>query len=339
MQVFKNISLKDYNTLAIDSIAREFFIIEAADELRELHNSGFFRDSYVKILGEGSNILIKDAIVESPILKISNKGITWKEIHGEVFVTAQAGENWHNFLEFCLDKGFHGLENLALIPGTVGAAPIQNIGAYGVEQSECFNSLEAFSLETGEFQIYDFEHCHFGYRDSFFKKYMGKFIITSVTYRLNTVFNPVIKYTDIVKTFENVESEAIMPRALFDTICSIRRNKLPYPDKLPNAGSFFKNPQISYRHYNNLLEKYPDLSGFQTSDGIKLHAGKLIDLVGLKGFRNPKNTDAAVSDKHALVLVNFGNSSGEDILELSEIIRSKVLAIFDIHLEREVNLL
>lgn len=339
MQVLNDISLKNYNTLAINSIAREFVIIESADDLKELYDRGFFRNHFPKILGEGSNILIKDAIVESPILKINSKGITWEDIGDEVYVTAQAGENWHNFLEFCLDKGFHGLENLALIPGTVGAAPIQNIGAYGAEQSECFHSLEAFSIQTGEFLIFDYEKSHFDYRNSVFKQEQGNSIITSVTYRLSKSFHPTIKYADLVKTFENIEHNLIKPQELFNAVCSIRREKLPYPDQIPNAGSFFKNPEISTQHYQNLLKKFPDLNGFRTSKGIKLHAGRLIDLAGLKGFRNPQNPDAAVSDKHALVLVNYGNSSGEEIYELSEIIRKKVRELFEIDMEREVNFL
>jgi len=338
MKIFRNISLKHYNTLAIGSIACELIILEKKEELIELGKQNFFNRNEFKVLGGGSNILVKDTIVVNPILKIDTKGIVHKDNGDTVLVTAQAGENWHSFLEFCLENGYYGLENLALIPGSVGAAPIQNIGAYGVEQSERFHSLEAFSVQTGEFFQFDFEQCKFGYRDSIFKQDKGKFIITSVTYRLNKTFTPVIKYHDLIKTFENTEPENINPRELFNAVCDIRTNKLPYPDQLPNAGSFFKNPEISLEHYEIISEKYPNLGGFQTPNGIKIHAGKLIDLAGLKGFRYPYNTDAAVSDRHALVLVNHGNAAGMDIFELSELIINKVKELFGIDLEREVNL-
>ncbi|PKL85029.1 MAG: UDP-N-acetylenolpyruvoylglucosamine reductase [Ignavibacteriae bacterium HGW-Ignavibacteriae-1] len=333
----KNISLENLNTFAIDAIASSMLVIESESDLIDLYDSGFFEKSGFIVLGGGSNIVFVDDVVQSPILKIEIKGLEIEDSSDSRTITAGAGENWHEFLEFCIRNQSYGMENLALIPGTVGAAPIQNIGAYGVEQENCFLSLRAFDVKSGQFISFGNDACQFAYRDSFFKRHKNQYIITSVSYKLSKEFEPNISYKDLSDRFDGVALNKISPIELFDAICDIRRKKIPYPENTPNAGSFFKNPELNLEFYDLLKSNFPDIGGFVNGDKIKVHAGKLIDLAGLKGHRMT-NSNIGVSDKHALVLVNYGGGKGREIFELSEFIIDTVKSKFGIKLEREVNL-
>lgn len=334
---YENISLKPFNTFATDAIAKSMYIIESEVDLFTLHNQGFFEDSEFITLGGGSNIVFVDDVISKPILKIQIKGLMSEFGKNSTLLTIGAGESWHEFIEYCIKKNLFGLENLALIPGTVGAAPIQNIGAYGVEQEKCFKSLRAFDIKSGQIITFDKSACNFAYRDSYFKRHNGRYIITSVTYELSRKFVPIINYKDLNDYFSNRDLDDIQPEEVFNAICDIRKSKIPYPDEIPNAGSFFKNPEIGIDEFNNLLKLHPEIGGFTLGNKVKIHAGKLIDLAGFKGYRL-SNGEAGVSDKHALILVNYGNAKGADIFELSELIISKINEMFGIKLEREVNL-
>jgi UDP-N-acetylmuramate dehydrogenase len=334
---YKNIALENFNTFAINAIAPSLLVIESESDLMELFENAFFEKSEFLILGGGSNVVFVDDIVKSPVLKIEIKGLKFEEFDSSKTVTAGAGENWHEFLEYCINNQAYGMENLALIPGTVGAAPIQNIGAYGVEQESCFESLRAFDVKSGKFITFAHDDCQFAYRDSFFKRNKNRYIITSVKYRLSQDFSPNISYKDLSDRFEGIQLNDITPIELFEAICDIRRRKIPYPENTPNAGSFFKNPEISLESYDLLKSEFPEIGGFINGDRVKIHAGKLIDLAGFKGYKMA-DSGTGVSEKHALVLVNYGRAKGRDVFELSELIIESVNAKFGIKLEREVNL-
>lgn len=337
MHIKENFPLKSLNTFGIDANARFFVELKSDEEIIEFVGDGFWRNKHYLILNGGSNVLFtKD--FDGIVIKIATQGI---EILGEnteiVMVKAKAGENWHNLICWCVDRNFGGLENLSLIPGNVGAAPIQNIGAYGVEQKDAFASLEAVELETGRIRTFNLEDCRFGYRSSVFKQELkNRFIIMSVTYQLmkRPVFNT--SYGDIQRELANSGSGELTIKKISDAICRIRTSKLPDPEKIGNAGSFFKNPTVSKEKYNDLLIKYPGLPGFPGESGnVKIPAGWMIDHLGWKGFRHG---DAGVCHTQALVLVNYGHAEGSEILKLSQEIQESVFSVFGIHLEPEVNI-
>jgi UDP-N-acetylmuramate dehydrogenase len=254
------------------------------------------------------------------------------EDHDAVFVEAGAGENWHEFVAWTLSQGLPGLENLALIPGTVGAAPIQNIGAYGLEMGERFERLRAIELSTGEIREFDRDACAFGYRDSFFKREgRARFVIVSVTFRLPKAWTPRADYADIARALETSGSND--PQAIFDAVVAVRQAKLPDWRVLGNAGSFFKNPVVSATAFDALKAREPDVVSYKQPDGqFKLAAGWLIDRCGWKGRAIGA---AAVHDRQALVLVNRGGASGAQILELADAIKRDVHARFAVALEAE----
>jgi len=334
----ENFSLKNYNTFGIDARARYFIEADNDSEISKFIEEGFWRDKPLLILNGGSNILFtKD--FDGVALKIATRGI---ELIGEddesVLVRAKAGENWHNFVCWCIDRNYGGLENLSLIPGNVGAAPIQNIGAYGVEQKDVFDSLEALELESGKIRLFSRNDCKFGYRTSVFKEeFKNQYIILAATYRLSKkhVFN--ISYGDIRRELGDEDAKGITIKKISDAICRIRTAKLPDPEKIGNAGSFFKNPAVSNEKYIELTAKYPGLPGYPTEAGdYKIAAGWMIDYLGWKGFRHG---DAGVCATQALVLVNYGNAEGSEILKLSQEIRESVKLEFGIDLEPEVNII
>lgn len=334
---YKNISLESFNTFAINAIASTLLVIESESDLMDLYKSDFFESNEFIVLGGGSNVVFVDGNVKKHILKIEIKGLEFEDFADSKSIIAGAGENWHEFLENCIRYQAYGMENLALIPGTVGAAPIQNIGAYGVEQESCFESLRAFDVKYGQFTTFAHDDCQFAYRDSFFKRNKNRYIITSVKYQLSNEFSPNISYKDLSDRFAEVKFEDIKPTEMFEAICDIRRRKIPYPENTPNAGSFFKNPEICLESYELLKSNFPEIGGFINGDKVKIYAGQLIDLVGLKGYKMA-DSGAGVSDKHALVLVNYGGAIGREVFELSELIIKSVHAKFGIKLEREVNL-
>lgn len=339
MRILKDKSLTKLNTFGIAAKAKYFVNITSKDEFQELYLTPEFRDNKKLVLGGGSNILFSSDF-DGLVIHVNIKELSFLSREGG-FMTIRVGggEDWHKFVETCVENNLSRIENLALIPGNVGAAPVQNIGAYGVEQEEYFVELEAFDMESGEFRTFKKEECRFGYRDSIFKhEAKDKFIITSVTYRLSRSFEPVDRYPDINRELDKFSFVQHDLRFLFDLVCRIRRSKLPYPDEIGNAGSFFKNPVISGEQFETLKSKYPALKGFEQPSGkMKVSAGWLIEQCGWKGKRLSPESDAAVAEKHALILVNHGNATGEELLRLAEAIRSSVREKFAIELEFEVN--
>ncbi len=334
MQIHYNHILKKYNTFGIDAKCNRLFFLESEEDIVD-----YFRNhcngSLFLLLGGGSNLLIKNDI-DYDVLKPDLFGINLIEEDKEtVTLEVMAGQNWHKFVEYCVMNNYYGFENLALIPGNVGTAPIQNIGAYGVEQEQNFVSLRGYNIESKQFETYSKEQCEFGYRNSIFKsKLKGKFIITSVTYKLNKNDNPNLSYTELENylTQRKLEKTA---KNVFDAVIDIRSNKLPSPSQLGSSGSFFKNPIITQTEFDRISSEFTDLRGFPQNDGsTKISAGWLIEKAGLKGYRIG---DAAVYDKHALILVNYGNATGDDIWQMAEYVIKTVFDKFGVRLEPEVN--
>ena len=289
------------------------------------------------ILGGGSNILFTRN-VPGWVVKNELRGIeTVQEDADHVYVKAGAGENWHRFVLHCIDNGWAGLENLSLIPGNIGASPMQNIGAYGVEIKDVFHSLEAWHIRDRQWVNFSYTDCQFGYRESVFKRqYRNQFIIASVTYRLNKkpVFHT--SYGAIQQELEAMGVSDLSIKAISDAVVRIRSSKLPDPARIGNAGSFFKNPEIPVAQYEQLQRDWPGIVGYPLPGGrVKLAAGWLIEKAGWKGVRQG---DAGCHDKQALVLVNYGHATGSAIYALSEAILNDVQQKFGVDLEREVNI-
>ncbi|MFZ4546211.1 MAG: UDP-N-acetylmuramate dehydrogenase [Bacteroidales bacterium] len=338
LNIKENVSIRGLNTFHIDSTARYFIEVNNYEQLSELIKSEFLDKNSILLLGGGSNLLFTNNF-KGIVVQIRNKGIEVYENTGNsVLVKVAAGENWHEFVSYCVGKGFGGLENLSLIPGNVGSCPIQNIGAYGVEVKDSFYSLEAVDLKTGELNIFHYPECNFGYRDSIFKgELKGKFAIWSVTFQLN--LNPVVhvEYGAIKQELEakGIENPGI--RDVSEAVCAIRQSKLPDPEILGNAGSFFKNPTVDLKFADKLRESFPKLVSYTLADGNeKLAAGWLIEQCGWKGFREG---DAGVHQNQALVLVNYGNASGSQILTLAHKVQNSVYERFGVKLEMEVNVI
>jgi len=338
MQVSKNISLKPYNTFSIDVRAARFAVFENIDEARELLKvqRPTTNAQAVLILGGGSNILFTQNI-NGLVLKNEISGIEKiKEDNDHVYIKAGAGVNWHRLVIHCIENNWAGLENLSLIPGNVGASPMQNIGAYGIEIKDVFHELEAFHINDQQLLTFNVGDCEFGYRESVFKrKYKNEFIITSVTYRLNKipVFNT--SYGAIEQELEKMGIKELSIKAISQAVINIRSSKLPDPAQIGNAGSFFKNPEIEKSQYQQLKVTFPAIIGYDLPNGnVKLAAGWLIEQCGWKGYREG---DAGCHNRQALVLVNYGNATGEQVYSLSEKIINSVKEKFNVILEREVN--
>ncbi len=336
MQIQENISLKTYNTFGIDARARFFSSFRNSDQLLQLitHNPRL----PTLVLGGGSNILFtKD--FDGYVLKNDIRGIEIvKQDEEHIYIKAGAGENWHQFVLYCIKKNWAGVENLSLIPGNVGASPMQNIGAYGVEIKEVFHELKAFHIHEKTNYTFAVKDCEFGYRDSIFKhRYKDQFVILGVTLKLNRkpTFN--ITYGAIAQELERMGVKELSIRDISRAIINIRSSKLPDPGEIGNAGSFFKNPTVTAEKFQQLKIEYPHLVGYENVDGtVKLAAGWLIEQCGWKGFREG---DAGVHAKQALVLVNYDNANGAEIYDLSEQIILSVQSRFGVHLEREVNII
>jgi UDP-N-acetylmuramate dehydrogenase len=341
MRLQENFSLKKYNTFGIDVTAKYFANFKTADELQEasefdIPSTGKPHTSTL-ILGGGSNILFTRSF-DGLVLKNEIPGI---EIINEdekyAYVKAGAGENWHKLVMYCIEKNLGGMENLSLIPGSVGASPMQNIGAYGAEIKDVFQSLEAYHLQDKTMVNFDTSACEFGYRESVFKgKYKNQFVITSVTYRLSKKPQLNISYGAISQELESMGVHESSIKDVSQAVINIRSSKLPDPAQLGNAGSFFKNPEINNAQFHLLKEAYPGIVGYNLHNGnTKLAAGWMIEQCGWKGYRQG---DAGCHSKQALVLVNYGNASGEQIYALSERIIESVLNKFGVMLSREVNM-
>ena len=339
MQIQQNFSLRSYNTFGIDVAAAYFASFASLEELAELTTFCEEKNHLPQlVLGGGSNVLFTQDF-RGIVLKNDIKGIELvKEDATHYYVRSAGGENWHQFVLFCLENNYAGVENLSLIPGNVGASPIQNIGAYGVEIKDVFHELEAWHLQEHKLETFAAADCKFDYRDSVFKtKYKGQFVITSVTFKL--LKEPVydISYGAIKQELEAMAVTDVSIRAIANSVIKIRRSKLPDPEVIGNAGSFFKNPTIPASRFETLKETYPSLPGYPAkNDTVKIAAGWLIEQCGWKGFRRG---DAGCHEKQALVLVNYGNASGIDIYALSMEIMHSVETKFGILLEREVNII
>jgi UDP-N-acetylmuramate dehydrogenase len=335
MFIEENYSLKKLNSFGIEVYAKKYSTFSNELELEEILKNN---NDQKLILGGGSNILFTKNF-EGLVLKNEIPGMEIiKQDESFVYVKAGAGVGWHQFVLYCINNNFAGVENLSLIPGNVGASPMQNIGAYGVEVKDIFYELEAYSIEDKKTVIFSKNDCEFGYRESIFKnKYRDKFIITSVTFKLNKipVFN--ISYGAIEAELEKTGVKFLSIKAISNAVINIRQSKLPNPKITGNAGSFFKNPTVNNNQFNNLKNEFPLIVGYPVDNNeTKLAAGWLIEKCGWKGFRKG---DAGCHPKQALVLVNYGNATGEEILHLSEKIIDSVKLIFDVTLHREVNIM
>jgi UDP-N-acetylmuramate dehydrogenase len=334
MQVLQNYSLRKHNTFGIDVLANSFARFTNLDELQQLLKKPGQKP--VMVLGGGSNVLFTG---DYPGFILRNE-IKGREVTGEdeefYYVKAGAGENWHLFVMHCIDHDYAGVENLSLIPGNVGASPMQNIGAYGVEVKDVFHELEALHVKDNQLYRFSAADCEFGYRESVFKrKYKDQFVILNVTFRLRKVPRFNTSYGAIETELTAMGVQDISIRAISQAVINIRTSKLPDPAVIGNAGSFFKNPQVSSTKFSELNEKHPSIVGYAVDDNtVKLAAGWLIEQCGWKGFRRG---DAGCHARQALVLVNYGNASGKEIFDLSEEILQSVTEKFGVQLEREVN--
>lgn len=335
----ENVSLLPFNTFHMDVKARFFAEINTLQDLMDGIQSGLIAQLSAKgllVLGGGSNLLFtKD--FKGLVLAIRNKGIeSHLLLDGIIEVKAAAGENWHEFVKWCVEKDFGGIENLSLIPGNVGSCPIQNIGAYGVEVKDVIKSVEALNLHTGEIHVFTNHACRFAYRESIFKlELKGTFVIWSVTFNLSTKPEMNLGYGAIKQELEKMNISVPGIDSVSEAVIRIRNSKLPDPDFIGNAGSFFKNPTIEKSFADMLLAKFPNLVCYAAAEGkVKLAAGWLIEHCGWKGKRLG---DAGVHETQSLVLVNYGSASGLQILDLATKIQNSVLKEFGIQLEMEVN--
>lgn len=338
MQIRENISLLPYNTFRIDATARYFATFQSIDELQELLRDDAAKKTNHLVLGGGSNLLLtKD--FDGLVLKNEIAGIeVTNEDEKHIYVKAGAGVNWHLLVMYCVENGFAGMENLSLIPGNVGASPMQNIGAYGVEIKDIFSQLEAYHINDQSYHTFSLPDCEFGYRESIFKRrYKGQFIITSVTYRLNKKPTFHTSYGTIQQELEKMGVEELNIKAVSQAVINIRSSKLPDPTEIGNAGSFFKNPYVEKGQFARLQNSFPGIPAYPHNEThVKVPAGWLIEQCGWKGYRKG---DVGCHAKQALVLVNYGSASGQEIFALSEEILQSVKRKFSIALEREVNIL
>ncbi|NCX95892.1 MAG: UDP-N-acetylmuramate dehydrogenase [Chitinophagia bacterium] len=329
-----NVSLKPYNTFGIDATAARFMPLTAIEQLAALPSAPPYY-----LLGGGSNILLTQNIGEDKIV-IHNqlKGITTVAEDSEsVVINVVAGENWHQWVCHAIDKGWCGIENLALIPGTVGAAPIQNIGAYGCEVADVIESVFYWNFNTQSIESLTAADCQFGYRYSVFKRMPAdnKVLITSVNFKLYKNKQPNVSYNALTDYFKAHQVDSPTVRQVADAVIAIRQSKLPNPAITGNAGSFFKNPVISLAHYQRLIAHYPNMPAYPSAEQMKVPAGWLIETIGYKGY---KKGNAGVHSKQALVLVNYGGATGAELLSLAKEIQQKVYAQFEIALETEVQI-
>jgi UDP-N-acetylmuramate dehydrogenase len=334
MNIQENVNLQRYNTFGIKAFAKQFAVCSSATEI-EMLDTNLLENIFV--LGGGSNILFtKD--VDGFVLQNNIKGIeVVRENEDTVLVKVGAGVNWHSFVLHCLENNWGGVENLALIPGNIGASPIQNIGAYGVEVKDVFESLTAYHLKEKKWIRLTNTDCAFGYRESIFKRELkNQCIITEVQFRLLKKHNLNTSYGAITQELEIMKVDNLSIKAVAQAVINIRNSKLPNPTEIGNAGSFFKNPTISKKAFLKIQVQHPSIANYPVDENnIKLAAGWLIEQVGFKGYRKG---DAGCHAKQALVLVNYGQALGEEILSLSTEIIEAVKLKFGVTLEREVNI-
>ncbi len=323
------IDLKRFNTLQLPAVAREFFQADSREQLIDILRANGASSQPLLLLGGGSNLILTDDY-NGLCLRINSRGVESQSLSDDrVRVTVQAGEPWHQFVDYCLQHCWYGLENLALIPGTVGAAPIQNIGAYGVEVKQYIDQVEVWDRQLQQLRRLDNDECQFGYRDSVFKTAQrDRYVIVSVSFTLPTLFTPVLAYGGLA----DLLPQSPTARQVFEAVVDVRQRKLPDPQCLANVGSFFKNPIVTQLQFERIKAEYPDLVAFPDLGGVKLAAGWLIDRAGWKGVREGA---VGVHIHQALVLVNYGGATGEQLLALASRIQADIKQRFDVLLEIE----
>ncbi|MBA5979836.1 UDP-N-acetylmuramate dehydrogenase [Pseudomonas sp. MD195_PC81_125] len=335
LQLQSQVSLKPFNSFGVDVRAQLFAEAHSDADVREALAYATAHDVPLLVIGGGSNLLLT-ADIPALVLRMATRGIRLISDDGNrVVIEAEAGEPWHPFVQHTLAQGFSGLENLSLIPGTVGAAPMQNIGAYGVEIKDVFAGLTALDRQTGELRDFSLEECNFAYRDSLFKQQPGRWLILRVRFKLDRAAHLHLEYGPVRQRLTEQGIEQPTPSDVSRAICSIRSEKLPDPAVLGNAGSFFKNPLVSAALVEQIKAQHPDLVAYAQPDGqVKLAAGWLIERAGWKGFRE---ADAGVHKLQALVLVNYGTATGLQLLELAQRIQKDIADRFNVELEMEPN--
>jgi UDP-N-acetylmuramate dehydrogenase len=338
LQIQSDMSLLPFNTFHIDATARYFAEVQTMDDIAVLQADSIFKENKKLILGGGSNMLLTQDY-DGLVVKISMPGIELEreDLH-HYYVKVNAGVVWHRFVLYCIGHGYAGVENLSLIPGQTGAAPMQNIGAYGVELKDVCTSVEAIHIHTGKQATFSAADCEFGYRESVFKhRYKDEFIITAVHFRLNKVPRFNVSYGDIRATLDEMKVFDLTIKAVSDAVVKIRSSKLPDPAVLGNAGSFFKNPTVSFEKCKELIEKYPLMPNYAQATGdVKLPAGWLIEQCGWKGRRVGHTGSHA---RQALVLVNYGGATGHEVYRLAMDIRQSVMDKFGVEINPEVNVI
>jgi len=336
LQIHENVSLQNFNTFGIDASARYFVEINHEDDLVELFLDPQWKTIERLVIGGGSNLLLTQNF-NGLVIRMNIRGIEHRINHTDVFIEAGGGEVWNDLVNYAVKWEFAGLENMSLIPGSVGASPIQNIGAYGVELKDVFDSCRAFEITTGEFKTFDKAACQFGYRDSIFKQHKGEFIIVSVKFHLSLVANINTRYGAIEQELNNRGIVNPTIKDISQVVSHIRVSKLPDPSTIGNAGSFFKNPVIPVTEFEPVKAQYPDVVNYPAGEGlVKLAAGWMIEQCGWKG-KVVGNT--GTWKNQALVLVNHGGATGEEVYGLSSQIIDSVYTKFGVMLEREVNII
>ncbi len=337
MEIKNQFSLKNYNTFGIEAKAKQFVAVHSIEELKQVLQQNPSEKKF--ILGGGSNMLLtKD--IDALVIHIDLKGKkVIQETDDYVWIESQAGENWHEFVLWTIDQNFGGLENMSLIPGNVGTTPVQNIGAYGAEIKDTFYSCQAIHIKNQEIKTFNNSECHFGYRESVFKNEVkDQYIITSVVFKLTKRNHKInISYGDIAGelTKNNIENPTL--KDVSNAVIAIRKSKLPDPKELGNSGSFFKNPIVSKVAFESIHKQFPEMKYYEISESeVKVPAGWLIEQAGFKGKRFG---DAGIHKNQALVLVNYGNATGQEILAVSKDIQETVFTIYGIRIEAEVNVI
>jgi len=339
IEIKSHFALKKLNTFGIEAFAQAYISVSTSQQLIEALT--YYHNEEVFLLGGGSNMLLLNDI-ERPVIHVNLKGTEVKEDGNNIFITAMAGENWHEFVMYCIKNNWAGIENMALIPGNIGTAPIQNIGAYGVELKDTFVSCTVVDIKTREEKTLSLIDCNFGYRDSIFKNNaLGKYVITSVTFKLTDLsktdnYQLKTSYGAILEELKNLNLKPNIT-TIAQAVINIRNHKLPDPKIVGNSGSFFKNPIIEKSYYEDLIRMHPEMPYYPVSQTqVKIPAGWLIDQCGFKGKRNG---DAGVHDKQALVLVNHGSATGQEIITLAKEIQSVIKNRYGISIDTEVNLI
>ena len=332
LQIQEWASLQGLNTLAVPVTARYLVEVENPDQLKQALSWACNHEQSVLVLGGGSNLVFAGDYA-GLVIRMALRGRSWEQVddHGAVLVL-KAGENWHEAVLYAARSGYRGIENLALIPGTAGAAPVQNIGAYGTELGDCLDSVTVLNRQTLKVETLPASACEFGYRDSLFKHRPGLYIILEIRLRLSRNAPLKIGYRDLEDYFGDVNEAELTPLAVAEGVMAVRHRKLPDPAVLPNVGSFFKNPVIGLPQFRELQARFPDVVFYPADSQIKLAAAWLIDQAGWKGFRNSR---VGVHNRQALVLINHSGGTGQDVLSLADDVRQSVLEKFGVELEME----